>query len=338
MAKIEAFQNLNFETITANKPEYKQVEWEFIISDIDLNIRNEEKYTTDPELHELAYSIINFGLRQPIVLYKDKSKRNSYHIWHGQRRFSAIKLIHHSEVLNYFYEEEPYKITSEDKANLLRIPCVILPEPKDSTERILRQIAENEHRKDVDNLELCKQYNELLQNNPDWNQELLSEKVGKSKQIISDICGLKRIEPKIQKLIAEIQIYGSSLRKAKDVVIIEQTLFDNDMSNFKKIGIKQLRKIAASDNQAQTFWELFSSKCTKEDADFIGLNLTEKETIMEKDLFKEMNNDYLKWSKKVNSADEKDKEKYHAKKLDSARKLILHLMEENKLSSKDLEV
>lgn len=334
MGKLQAFDNLNFETITANKPEYKQVEWNLIDPNTELNIREKEKYEQDPELHELAYSIIQFGLRQPIVLYRDKQKRNTYKIWHGQRRYSAIKLIQTVEEINYHYEIEPHKITKQNKESTFRIPCIILPEPEDSTERILRQIAENEHRKDVDNLELAKQYNSLLKDNPSWTQDMLSEKVGKSKQLISDICGLKRITPEIQKLLSEIQLYGTTCKKGE----IEQlNLFNQyDPSYSKKIGIKILRKIAASDNQASTFWEIFGSKCTDEDAKFIGYIKTEVEKKQNKDEIKEFSNEYLKLSKKTSEVDGKAKEKYEKKKLELAKKLIIKLMEENKLSTKDL--
>ncbi|MFN4151787.1 MAG: ParB/RepB/Spo0J family partition protein [Candidatus Sericytochromatia bacterium] len=334
MGKLQAFDNLNFETITANKPEYKQIEWNLIDSNTELNIREKEKYEQDPELHELAYSIIQFGLRQPIVLYRDKQKRNSYKIWHGQRRYSAIKLIQTVEEINYHYEIEPHKITKQNKESTFRIPCIILPEPEDSTERILRQIAENEHRKDVDNLELAKQYNSLLKDNPTWTQDMLSEKVGKSKQLISDICGLKRITPEIQKLLSEIQLYGTTCKKGE----IEQlNLFNQyDPSYSKKIGIKILRKIAASDNQANAFWEIFGSKSTDEDAKFIGYIKPEIDKKQNKDEIKEFSNEYLKLSKKTSEVDGKAKEKYEKKKLELAKKLIIKLMEENKLSTKDL--
>jgi ParB-like chromosome segregation protein Spo0J len=337
-SKIQAFDNLNFESLTGHKPEYKQVEWNAIISDHDLNIRSEEKYSHDPELHELAYSIIKFGLRQPIVLYKDKTKRNSYHIWHGQRRLSAIRLIQNNEVLNYSSDAEKYSITEEDKENIYKVPCLILPEPEDSTQRILRQIAENEHRKDIDNLELCKQYHQLLKSNYGWSQDILAKKLGKSKQLISDICGLNRIDAVIQKLISEIQLYGYTLKKS-DLSYLQIGLWDNlsEKSFTKKIGIKQLRKIATSENQPETFWELFSSKCSEEDAELLGLSSDNKTEKKEINVFKAMHNDYFKLSGKFQNASDKYKEKLKVKKAAVAKEMINYLMQENGLTSKDLK-
>lgn len=335
-SKIQAFDNLNFESITGHRPEYKQVEWTAIISDHDLNIRNEDKYSNDPELHELAYSIIKFGLRQPIVLYKDKNRRNSYYIWHGQRRFCAIKLVQNNDVLNC--NNEKYSITEDDRLNNFKVPCLILPEPEDSTHRVFRQIAENEHRKDIDNLELCKQYNQLLKSNFGWNQDILAEKLGKSKQLISDICGLKRIDPGIQKLISEIQLYGSTLKKS-GLPYLQMELWDNssDSTYPKKIGIKQLRKIATSENQPQIFWELFSSKCCPEDAEFIGFSPNSQEKTKLVDHFKIMYNDYFKISKKIQTVPDKYKDKYKTKKTALAREMINYLLQENELSLSDLK-
>ncbi|MFN8670811.1 MAG: ParB N-terminal domain-containing protein [Candidatus Sericytochromatia bacterium] len=333
-SKLQAFDNLNFETITANKPDYKQVEWTFIKKDVELNVREEEKYTNDPELHDLAYSIIKFGLRQPIVLYKDKTQKNFYKIWHGQRRYSAIQLIQEKTQLEYYIDGKPYTITKKDKDDLFKIPCIILPEPEDSSQRILKQIAENEHRKDVDNLELCKQYHELLKKNVSWNQEVLAEKIGKSKQLVSDICGLKRIEAKIQKLISEIQLYGFTLKTIEE----KKVDINKTENNSKRVGIKLLRTIATSKNQNETFWSLFGNKCSEKDAEFLGYTIeTKKENESKVDDFSKLNSDYLKAMKKLDNVEANKKDKYLAKKTEIAKNLIKKLLEDNKISINDLK-
>lgn len=333
--KISAFENLNFETITTHKPEYRLIEWTSIDFENDLNIRSPEKYTDDPELHDLAYSIIKFGLRQPIILYRDREKKNFYKIWHGQRRFSAIKMIHTQKTLNYYYNDEPYVITEEDRLNITKIPGIILPEPEDNSQRILRQIAENEHRKDIDNLELCKQYHELLNNNPEWNQDTLSKNLGKSKQLISDICGLKRIDHKIHKLISEIQLYGFTLRKYEQLCTEgEDPIIDEKP---KKAGIKQLRKIASSFDQVQTFWEFFGNRCNEKDAEYIEFSEKEKTKAKPENTFKLINNDYMNLSLKLEKAPDKNKDKIKVKKAFVAKNIIKYLMLENDLTLDDLK-
>lgn len=334
-SKLNAFDNLNFEALTSNKPEYKQIDWMSIQSDSKFNIRDYEKYTEDPELHDLAYSILKFGLRQPIILYRDKNQKNRYKIWHGQRRFSAIKLVHENEELNYSVNNENYKISREDKSNFLKVPCIILPEPEDNSQRILKQIAENEHRKDVDNLEICKQYHELLKSNSSWNQEILAEKIGKSKQMVSDICGLVRINSKIQKLLSEIQLYGYTIK-----AIEEKNLVIKDYDNVaKKIGIKTLRSIASSKDQNTTFWEFFGNKCSKVDAGFLNY---EKEKEVEKELtyldsFNKLNTEYIKMAKKIDLLPADKQAKLKDKKVDLAKNIIKQLIKDNNIQINDLK-
>ena len=140
----------------------------------------------DEKLMELAQSIRENGLIQPIVVRQDE---NMYEIIAGERRFRACIL-----------------------AGLTEIDAII----KDAGEQELTQMAlvENIQRENLTAIEEAKAYYELL-NNYDINQSELAQQMGKSQSTIANKLRLLNLHQEVQNAVASRQI---SERDRKSVV------------------------------------------------------------------------------------------------------------------------
>ncbi|MBO5344892.1 MAG: ParB/RepB/Spo0J family partition protein, partial [Clostridia bacterium] len=133
------------EQVVVNEP--KEIE----IGLIDRNPEQPRKVFDDEALSELATSIKNYGVIQPIIV---KEVNGRYVIIAGERRWRASRL-----------------------AGLKTIPCVI----KDYTEQEISEIAiiENLQREDLNPIESAKAIKSLI-NQFDLTQDEVADKIGKS--------------------------------------------------------------------------------------------------------------------------------------------------------------
>lgn len=131
----------------------------------------------EEKLQELANSIKEHGIIQPIVVTK---KNKGYEIIAGERRFQAAKL-----------------------AGLMEVPVVV----REATEQQKLELAiiENIHRHDLNPIEEAKSYVKLAMEF-DLNQELIAQKVGKSRSAIANKERLLKLPVEIQKALIEQKI------------------------------------------------------------------------------------------------------------------------------------
>lgn len=129
-------------------------------------------------LNELAASIDEFGLIQPVVLYKDNE--GSYTLIAGERRLRACKLLGKTD-----------------------IKAVIL----DAEEDKLRELAliENIQREDLNPIELANSYKELI-DTMDITQETLAAYIHKSRPQITNTLRLLELDKDTQELIMQGKI------------------------------------------------------------------------------------------------------------------------------------
>lgn len=124
----------------------------------------------EEEINELANSIKEYGIRQPLTVFKNEEGK--YEVVSGERRLRAAKI-----------------------AGLEKVPCIIL---KDSTEADAIALIENIHRKDLHPVELGIIYKKLLEKGVFKNQEDLAQKTSVSKSRISEYLKYTRIPYDIQ--------------------------------------------------------------------------------------------------------------------------------------------
>ncbi len=145
------------------------------ILEIDLNAIEVNPYQprtsfNEDELRELASSIEELGVIQPITVRKFKG--NKFQLVSGERRFRASKLIGNKTI--------PAFIRIANDQEMLEMALV-----------------ENIQRKDLDPIEIALTYQRLI-DEIDLTQEEMSKRVGKKRSTISNYLRLLKLDPIIQ--------------------------------------------------------------------------------------------------------------------------------------------
>ncbi len=139
------------------------------ITNINPNSYQPRKTFDEKKLNELANSIKEKGLIQPVILTK---KDIGYEIIVGERRWRACKKIG--------YECIPAIIKEASSYELLELALI-----------------ENIQREDLNPIEEAKSYKELI-DNLNLTQEKLSEKIGKSRASIANTLRLLKLPDNVQ--------------------------------------------------------------------------------------------------------------------------------------------
>ncbi|KGK28913.1 ParB/RepB/Spo0J family partition protein, partial [Cellulophaga sp. E6(2014)] len=137
---------------------------------IEVNPFQPRSNFNDEALHELASSIRELGVIQPITVRK--LEFNKYQLVSGERRFRASKLV-----------------------GLETVPAYIrIANDQESLEMAL---VENIQRQDLDPIEIALSYQRLI-DEIQLTQEKMSERVGKKRSTITNYLRLLRLDPIIQ--------------------------------------------------------------------------------------------------------------------------------------------
>jgi len=165
---------------------------EIELSKIEANPFQPRTNFDEESLKELAESIKEIGLIQPITLRKIDG--NKYQIIAGERRFRAAQL-----------------------AGLDAIPAYVR---KAKDEGMLEMaLVENIQREDLDAIEIALSYQRLLEE-LEFTQEELSTRIGKKRSTIANYLRLLKLPAVIQKGLVEKQI---SMGHARAIINIEDT-------------------------------------------------------------------------------------------------------------------
>lgn len=185
------------------------------INDIEPNREQPRRYFEEDALQELADSIKQYGVIQPLILQK---KGKSYYIVAGERRWRAAKL-----------------------AGLKKIPALI----KDYTDQEVLEVAliENIQREDLNPIEEALAYQNLIKEYG-LTQDQLAEKLGKSRAAITNCSRLLKLNPKVQQMLIDGMVsegHGRALLQITDPDTqyeIAQRIFD------QKLSVREVEKIA----------------------------------------------------------------------------------------------
>lgn len=160
------------------------------ISKIEANPYQPRTTFDEEKLEELAASIREIGLIQPITLRKTDGEK--FQIITGERRFRAAQL-----------------------AGLTRIPAFIREAGNDAM--LEMALVENIQREDLNPIEISLSYQRLL-DECNLTQETLSTRVGKKRSTVANYLRLLRLPAEIQKGLREKQI---SVGHAKALINLE---------------------------------------------------------------------------------------------------------------------
>ncbi len=142
------------------------------ISSIITNPDQPRKNFDQEALRELAQSIKEHGIIQPIILVK---RDDNYLIIAGERRYRAAKI-----------------------AGLKSVPAIV----RDYTEQEIKEIAliENLQREDLNPIETAIAIKQLI-DNYGFTQDQVAEKIGKSRPVVANSLRLLTLEPEVLTLV-----------------------------------------------------------------------------------------------------------------------------------------
>ena len=144
------------------------------VSKLIVNPFQPRKIFNEEALKELAESIKEHGIIQPIVVRKKEKK---YEIIAGERRFRAAKL-----------------------AGLKEVPAIV----KEMTEQQMMEVAilENLQREDLTPIEEAEAYSSLI-DNLNFTQDALAKRLGKSRPHIANHIRLLQLPEEVRQLMNE---------------------------------------------------------------------------------------------------------------------------------------
>lgn len=155
------------ETAVDNARTYRQLPIEYIKT----NPHNPRKSFTEQDIEDLANSIREKGVLQPIVVRPVDGRTNLYEIVAGERRWRAAQ-----------------------RAKLHEVPVIV--REFDDREALEIAIVENVQRTDLNPVEEAEGYNELIARFS-YTQEQLSKVIGKSRSHIANTLRLMNLPEKI---------------------------------------------------------------------------------------------------------------------------------------------
>ncbi len=203
-------EGLNFDTIENSIIEEAKTNDQIVeinLSELRANPYQPRKNFDEEALNELASSIKEHGVFQPIIV---KKSIKGYEIIAGERRFRASKL-----------------------AGMQTIPAIV----KDFSDEEMMQIAllENLQRENLTSIEEAKAYKSIIES-MNITQDELAKKVGKSRSHITNILGLLKLPASVQDMVLYNKLsmgHARVLSKLDDPKIVEdlaQRVITEDLS------------------------------------------------------------------------------------------------------------
>ncbi len=156
------------------------------ISDLDRNKFQPRMIFDSEKISELASSIAENGLIQPIVVRPNKKNSSKFEIIAGERRWLAAQ-----------------------QAGLHEVPVVVLD--LNDNQSLEVAIVENIQREDLNSIEEAKAYEKLVQEFK-YDHEKLSKFVGKSRSHISNTLRLLTLPREVTKMVEDGKLTAGQVR------------------------------------------------------------------------------------------------------------------------------
>lgn len=192
---------------TANVREAKSAETTLKITEIEPNREQPRKNFNEDALLELAESIKNFGLLQPIIVQK---KKEYYEIIAGERRWRAAKMAGLKEV--------PVMIRTFSELESMEIALV-----------------ENIQRENLNPIEEALAYRKLMEEFH-LKQDEIAEKVAKSRTAVTNAMRLLKLDERVQQMVVDDMISTGharaliSIEDKEEQINLAHQIFDQKMS------------------------------------------------------------------------------------------------------------
>ena len=254
---IPVHNNTEKEMAVVEKVVEKKTDTVLRITEIEPNKGQPRKNFNEDALEELADSIKQFGLIQPLVVQK---RDGYYEIIAGERRWRAAK-----------------------KAGLKEVPVII----RDYTDEEMMEIAliENLQREDLNPIEEAQAYKKLI-NDYKLKQDEIAEKVSKSRVAITNSMRLLKLSEKVQVDEMISSGHGRALLALNDKKMQEELanrIFDEKLSVRETEQIvKALNNPKEKKNKEEYSDNFVYEKIENEFKEIIGTNVSIKRKSQDK--------------------------------------------------------
>ena len=212
---------LDFDTFECNIMETAEENdiKEIPVSEIRPNPYQPRKTFNEEALNELAESIKNYGVFQPIIV---KKGLRGYDLIAGERRLRASKI-----------------------AGLTKIPAIV----KEFTDDEMREISllENIQRENLTAIELAWAYKGII-DNLDIRQEDLAQKIGKSRSHVTNTLGLLNLPKSVQEMILNGDISMGHARVLSKMDDDDEVIKLADRIVHENISVHELEDISKKDD------------------------------------------------------------------------------------------
>ncbi len=220
---------LGTENKEISKAKYEKNEGDLAlnISDIKPNLHQPRSYFNDNSIKELADSIKEQGLLMPILVKKDKTRKNNkkFLIIAGERRWRACKIL-----------------------KMKTINAIIIKNTSEKSDA-LAAIIENVQREDLSVLEEAIAYDKLIKNYK-MKHEDIAKSTGKSRSYITNLLRILSLKEGVKKLLNEKKIsFGHAralLNAPNQLVLANKVVADNmsvrQLEEFLKAGGRKDKK------------------------------------------------------------------------------------------------
>lgn len=193
------------------------------INDIKPNTNQPRKAFDEEKLEDLASSIREHGLIQPVVL---RSLGTGYEIVAGERRWRAAR-----------------------KVGVKEIPCIV--RELSDEENMLLAIIENMQREDLNPIEEAEGINQMI-DTYGLTQDQVSKSVGKSRPYITNCLRLLKLPDAIQSFVADGQLSAGHARaivsagsKEKQIALAQRAVKEG-------LSVRQIEKLAKESKNGRT--------------------------------------------------------------------------------------
>ncbi len=173
----------------------------------------------DPEtLNEMAASIKEYGLLQPVIV---KKSIKGYELVAGERRTKAARI-----------------------AGLTKVPAII----KDFTDQEMMELAliENIQREDLNPIDEATSINNIIKLRG-YTQEEFASKMGKSRSYVTNILGLLKLPEEVKKMVEKKEISMSHARVLSKLDDDEQIINLAHKIINEDINVRDLEKMTTTD-------------------------------------------------------------------------------------------
>lgn len=202
--------------ITFNNEELMELD----IDRLDTNEEQPRSYFDEQRLQELADSIRENGLVQPILV---RRKGERYQIIAGERRWRAAQL-----------------------AGWVKISAVVKEVPDDKLLELA--LVENIARQELNPIEEAQAYQKLI-GNYNLTQEQVAQKVGKERSSVTNILRLLKLPEEIQQLVAADKLSMGHARAllSLDDLAFQQQLVERIMTEF--LSVREVERLVEQRKQ-----------------------------------------------------------------------------------------